>query len=300
MLDYLLAEKNFVSLKRYIDFLNALGPTLSEIKRFSDSFARQGHTLLTPPDAQELAIAASACSLGWQRIKTTIPALGTATDRVLTDIDVFIREFRAINDAGWDRQSPITHIDPQRFSLVKPDNWTGPPPVDVIDIMKLLWDRLGLCERSVLQLKAEVRDITEKTHSIFVRFVESLRLPLCSCDGPVSKIEAYYVLGHLGLPGMQYEPGESHYEEQRRAKANEHIARLFGLYWHSSGAANNLGDFCHRLQRFLGDAKRELASNHPAQTLPRAKTSLGVVGYSLIEVRDMSSQLVAMAKKLNA
>ena len=299
MFDYLLAEKNFVSIRTYKDFLNDLGPTLAHIQSFSDSIARQGHQLLVPPDARALGFAAMASMASWQGIKASIDALGHGIAWVLRDLNGFLREFEAINDEGWDRRTAICRIDPQRFSVVRSEHWTDKPPIDVLDIMHMFVFRLGMCERTVELLKANVRTLTEDTHSIVVRFIESLKLRLCSCDGPVSKIEAYYTLGRLGLPGMQYNPNDRYSEQQRRELARQHIARLEALHWHCTGATNNLGDFCYRLLRFINDARRELLSHHHSQTLPRAKLSMRLMDYSLTEVRDLSTQLTSMARTLN-
>ncbi|RON37703.1 hypothetical protein BK666_31240 [Pseudomonas frederiksbergensis] len=300
MFDYLLAEKNFVSIRQYKDFLNDLGPALAQIQSFSDLIARQGHQLLVPPDARALGFAAKDSLASWQGIKASIDALGHAIPWVVQDLNVFLAEFAAINDEGWDRRTSIVRIDPQRFSIVTSGNWTGSPPVDVLDIMQMFLFRLGMCERTVEQLRTSVRTLTENTHGLFLRFIESLKLRLCSCDGPISKIEAYYTLGRLGLPGMQYDPNDSYSEEQRRELAKQHIVHLETLHAQSTGSANNLGDFCFRLMRFIEDARRELLSNHDLQTLPRAKLSMRMMDYSLTEVREMSTQLTIMARKLNA
>lgn len=298
MLDYLLAEKNFATLKQYVDFLNELPEALGEINRFSDAIARTGHTLLPPPNAQALSQVALANALCWRAIGITVPLLGNTSARILHDVGSFISEFKAIVSVTQNRRLPISVIDPQQFTVVRSAGWGSAPRADVIDILRELDARLGSCQLAVSDFKSQVTRLAESIHGIFVRFIESLTMPLCSCDGPTPKIEVYYGLGRIGLPGMGYDPGQPYSEEQRQAMARAHVVRLFDLHRCASVAASNLGDFCYRWVYMLDEAKRTLRTHHAHQTMARAKASLPLVIGSLDEVKAMSEQLVQMAKAL--
>ncbi|WP_367374147.1 hypothetical protein [Pseudomonas lini] len=298
MLDYLLAEKNFATLKQYVNFLNELPDALREINRFSDSIARAGHTLLRPPDAQTLIQAGLTNAQCWRAIGITVPVLGNTSARVLQEVSGFISEFKTVVSVTQNRRLPISRIDPQQFTVVKSVGWGNAPCADVIDVMRELDARLEHCQQSVAKFKAQVTTLAESIHGLFVRFIESLSLPLCSCDGPIPKIEAYYTLGRIGLPGMGYNPNQGYSEDQRLEMAKAHIGRLFNLYRQASTAANNLGDFCYRWAYMVEEAKRTLRTSHPHQTMARAKASLPLLTGSLEEVKTMSEQLVQMAKVL--
>ncbi|KZN16549.1 MULTISPECIES: hypothetical protein [Pseudomonas] len=297
MLDYLLAEKNFVSLKQYVDLLNDLPDVLAKIENFSDAFKRSGHSMLQPPNAQALIRSARANAANWQLILCTMPQLGELTARVAMDIDSFSQEFRQMAEDSAKRKLPLSAVDPGQFSVVKSSEWGGAPPADLIDVMRELWSRLERCKQTVAQFKSTIRNVGETVHGIFVRFIESLSLPICVCHGVNTKIEVYYGLGRIGLPNMQYDPDEHYSEQQRLEMARDHFARLVGLYRGTGGAVNNLSDFCYRLTYILDEAGRELATSHPAQTVSRAKYSLSLVDHSILEVKSMSEQLIQMSKQ---
>ncbi|MHC8290581.1 hypothetical protein ACYZUD_28000 [Pseudomonas sp. XS1P51] len=298
MLNYLLNEEDFHSLKKYIDFLSDLPPALKVVEGFTESVRRQGHKMITPPNAQMLAQAAMANACAWRAIKIAMPMMGVGTREVLRDTHIFIDEFRAITKGVEDRRSKLISLDIKRFSLSSSPRWGSSPPRDVIDLMRALFDGLRQCERSILEFRAAVTSIGNTLHSIFVRFIESLMLGLCSCDGPIPKIEAYYTLGKFGLPGMRYDPQQPYSETERLAKAREHIAHLRNMRIRASCAVDNLTDFCYRLQYLLADARRELQTNHPAQTLVRSNVTLILVSESLVEVKYMSESLTKISSGL--
>lgn len=295
MLDYLLAEKNFATLKQYVGFLNELPKALEAINQFSDSIARSGYTLLPRPNAQALIQVARANAQCWRSIGITVPLLGSISAQVLRDMGSFIREFQAIVSVTQNRRLAISVIDPQQFTVVKSVGWGSASRADVIDVMRELDARLERCQHAVSDFKSQVTSLAESIHSIFVRFIESMTLPL-STEGQMSKIEAYYTLGRIGLPGMGYDPGQPYSEAQRLEMARAHVARLFDLQRRASVAANNLGDFCYRWVYMLDEAKQTLRTHHGHQTMARAKASLPLVMGSLNEVESMSEQLVKMAK----
>jgi len=297
MLDYLLAEKNFVSLKQYIDFLNELPGVLTEIKRLSDNIERSGHFMLQPPNAQILGQAAMANAISWRAITCVVPQLGKLTARVVKDIDSFSQEFRLMAGDKAKGRLPLSAIDPGQFSVVKSPEWGAAPRNNLIDVMRELYSRLERCQQTVAQFKATVRNVGESIHSIFVRFIESLSLPICTCHGKDMKIEVYYGQGRIGLPGMQFDPDQNYSEQQRLEMAREHVQRLIGLYRRTSSAVNNLSDFCYRLTYVLDVAKKELATSHSTQTVSRAKYSLILVDLSISEVKSMSDQLIQMSEK---
>ncbi|UZE12862.1 hypothetical protein [Pseudomonas sp. B21-053] len=295
MLDYLLAEKNFATLKQYVDFLNGLPKTLDEINGFSDSIARAGYILLPRPNAQALIQVARANAQSWREIGVAVPSLGRLSAQVLSDTGGFLQEFQAIVSVTQNRRLPISVIDPRQFTVLKSVGWGNAPCNDIIDVLHELYARLERCQEAVSAFKSHLTNLAGAIHGIFVRFIESLTLPL-STDGPMSKIEAYYTLGRIGLPDMGYDPGQSHSEAQRLAFARAHISRLFELHRRTSVAVSNLGDFCYRWVYMLDEAKRALATHHAHQTMSRAKASLPLVTGSLEEVSNMSEQLVRMAR----
>ncbi|WP_223487856.1 hypothetical protein [Pseudomonas sp. A-RE-19] len=297
MLDYLLAEKNFVSLKQYVDLLNDLPDVLAKIENFSDAFKRSGHSMLQPPNAQTLIRTARANAANWQLIICTMPQLGELTARVVRDIDSFSQEFRQMAEDRAKRKLPLSAIDPGQFSVVRSPEWGGAPRADVVEVIRELASRLEHCRQMTAQFKSTVRSVGETIHSIFVRFIESLNLPICACHGGNTKIEVYYSLGRMGLPNMQYDPDKSYSEQERLEMARDHFERLIGLYRGTGGAVNNLSDFCYRLTYILDEAGREFAASHPAQTVSRAKYSLSLVDHSILEVKSMSEQLIKMSKQ---
>ena len=298
MLDYLLEERNFVSLKEYIDFLGDLPPVLKEIQEFSDYYSRQ-HVMLTPPNSRMLVQAAMGNESAWQSIKVALPVMGKLSGSAVLDTRTFIEEFHRLAKTIGDHRSKINSLDIKGFSLTRSSVWGTTPPRDVIDLMRELWNRLSRCESAILSFRSAVTAIGETLHRIFVRFIDSLTLALCSCDGPIPKIEAYYTIRKLGLPGMQYDPELGHSYQARLEQAREHVARLKNMRIRTACAVDNLTDFCYRLQYFLADARSELQANHPMRALSRSGVGLTITEKSLVEVKEMSEQLMKMSLKLN-
>lgn len=295
MLDYLLAEKNFASLKQYVVFLNDLPTSLQEINRFSDSVARSGYTLLPRPDSQALIQVARDNAVCWRAVGITVPCLGKVSARTLEEVSGFIRQFQVVVSVSANRRSAISAIDPLQFAVVRSTGWGNAPRANIIDVLRELYARLERCQNAVTDFKVQVTQLEASIHSIFIRFIESLTLPL-STEGPMSKIEAYYTLGRIGLPGMDYDPGQPYPQWQRRQMAEAHMARLNDLYRKVSIAVGNLSDFCYRWTYMLDEAKQSLATHHPHQTMMRAKASMPLITGSLNEVKSMSDQLLKMAR----
>ncbi|MGY2438810.1 hypothetical protein [Pseudomonas sp. SDO52101_S400] len=296
MLDYLLAEKNFVSLKHYIDLMNALPDVLAQVEKFSASFERSGHQMLRSPDAEALRQVAVANACSWQVILMMLPQLGALTAQTVQDLETFSREFRQMSADPVNRKRPLSQIDPQQFSIVRSPGWAAPPR-DMMDVMREMDARLERCKQSVMQFKETARDVGETVHSIFVRFIECLGLPICACHDVGIKIEVYYALGRLGLPNMQYNPEDQYSEEQRRQIARDHLDRLNGLRRTTGSAVNNLSDFCYRMAYMLNEAGRELGRSFPAQKLETARYSWNLVRESISEVQSMSEQLIELSKR---
>ena len=295
MLGYLLAEKNFVALKEYVKFLNDLPPALAEINRFSDSIARQGYTLLPRTDTQALIHTARSNAACWRAVGTTVKVLGCYSAKLLLETDVFIKEFRTITSVAQDRRLKLSTINVQRFTAVQSGCWGKAHYHDVVDVVAELISRLGHCQEAVADLKTQVAHLATSIHDIFFRFIDSLTLPL-STESPESKIEAYYVLGRLGLPGMGYDLQTSYSEEQRRTLARAHVAQLLHLHRRCAVASSNLNDFCYRWVLMLEQARRTLRVHYADQPMVQAGVSLPLVGGALTDVKSMSDQLVRMAK----
>lgn len=293
MFDFLLDEKNVSSLKEYIRFLNDLPVALDEIKRFSDSFQRSGHTMMTPPDAQALTRAAIANESRWRAILMVVPSLATMGRHLVAETDRFTQEFAQVaqHTAGAAGRVPIQNVDPLRFTPIKAGQQGTNRPPDVLYLINNLCLRLDQCAKVVAHFKTLIAEVSQTIHSIFVRFIDSLALRLCICDAPVSKIEAYYSLGRIGLPNMPHDTGSYYSQEQRREKAREHLKILGEIYVRAISAGNNFADFCHRLNHFLTCIKVELQSNDPQCSLRRAKSSMAQVTYPLQELDVMVSAL---------
>ena len=295
---YLLDEKNFIALKSYINFLSSLPVTLTEIQRFSESFQRQGHRMITPPNAVMLAQAARTNDLAWQSLKVAVPSLGQSCAKALADAQGFIDEFRDTTKLISGR-ALVSSIDPARFSIFKSLPWSVVAAVDVISLLRELDRRLSQCAAGIAQFKQAVNTVGGTLHSIFVRFIESLSIDLCSCDGPISKIEAYYTLGRIGLPGMQYNPGGSYSHEQRVEYARAHLSNLRSMRSNTACAVDNLNDFCYRLVQLIEHARRQLQANHPRSSVDRCHGLFSIAEVGLSEVRDMSEDLILISGKLN-
>lgn len=295
MLGYLLAEKNFVALREYVKFLNDLPPALAEIDRFSDSIARQGYTLLPRPDTQALIRTARSNAVSWRAAGTTVSVLGGYSAKLLLETDVFIKEFRSIASVAQDRRLKLSTIHVQRFTAVRSGCWGRAPYHDVVDVVAELISRLGKCQEAVTDLKKQIRNLATSLHDIFFRFIDSLTLPL-STEGPDSKIEVYYGLGRVGLPGMGYDAQQPYSQEQRRTLARTHVEQLRHLHRRCAVASSNLNDFCYRWVLMLEQAKRTLRVHYSDQSMFQAGVSLPLVGAVLTDVKSMSDQLVRMAK----
>ncbi len=293
MFDFLLDEKNFTSLKEYIDFLNNLPATLDEIGRFSENFRRSGHVLMSPPDAQALAQAAIANENRWREILMVVPSLATTGRQLVSETATFTQEFKQVaqDTAGAAGRVPLHRIDSLRFTPINAGSQGSNRARDIISLMSNLCLRLEQCVTVVARFKTLIVEVSQTIHRIFVRFIDSLALRLCVCDGPVPKIEAYYSLGKIGLPNMSYDADGHYSQEQRLEKAREHLNGLGGVYVRAISAGNNLADFCHRMSHFLSCVKAELQSNDEQRSLRRAKSSLAQIAYPLQELDVMVKAL---------
>lgn len=300
MFSFLLDEKDFSSLREYMNFLHDLPATLAEIKRFSDTFQRSGHVLMTPPNAQALTQAAIANEGRWRTIAMVVPSLGMMGRQLVEQTSTFLRELEQVAQqiTGPANRQPLRAVDPLRFTPINTASQGTNRPPDVLHLINNLCLRLDQCAKVAAHFKQLITEVTQTVHSIFVRFIESLALRLCVCDGPVSKIEAYYSLGRMGLPNMQYDPGGHYSQAQRQDKAREHLRKLGGLYARAISAGNNFADFCHRLNHFLTCIRSELGANDQHRSLRRARSSLAQVVYPLEELGQMVEALVAMSSRL--
>lgn len=296
MLEYLLAEKNFAALKQYVKFLQDLPPALQEMTEFSKSFERQGHTMLPPPNIQSLRQAAQVNGACWQAIQIATPLLGSNSAQVLREVFGFIEEFQVTVSNADNRREAIDTIDPRQFSLVRSPDWGNAPAASIIDVLREMDRRLEQFRGLVLNFKTQVTSLAESIHSIFVRFIECLTMPICSCDAPVAKIEVYYGLGKMGLPGTTFVPGRLYSQEERIAMSKEHVEFLFNLRRRAASGANNLSDFCFRMICMLDEAQRVLRSHYPTMTMARAKSALPMLKLPLNDVQSMSDQLVKMTR----
>ncbi|WP_332767969.1 hypothetical protein [Pseudomonas koreensis] len=296
MLEYLLADKNFAALKQYVKFLQDLPPALQEMTDFSKSFERQGHTMLSPPNIQSLRQAAQANEACWLAIQVATPLLGSNSVRLLRDVFGFLEEFQVIVSNADNRREAIVSIDPRQFSLVRSPGWGNAPAGSIIDVLREIDRRLEQYRGTVLNFKNLVTGLAESIHSIFVRFIECLTMPICACDEPVAKIEVYYGLGKIGLPGTTYVPGRPYSQEERIALSKEHVDFLFSLRRRAASAANNLSDFCFRMTWMLDEAKQMLRSHYPTMTMARARSTLPMLKGPLNDVQSMSDQLVKMTR----
>jgi hypothetical protein len=300
MSGYLLSEEHFTALKEYIGFLNDLPVALEEIGRFSGIYRNQGHQLLTPPNAQSLADAALGNKLAWQALMQTISSLGESSAGVLKDSRRFIDEFRHFTQGDGARRKTIDSIDPQRFTLTKSPVWAAQPARDVIDLMRELCRRLYRCASLINAFQRALTTIGASVHGIFVRFIDSLSLPLCSCDGPIPKIEAYYAIGKIGLPNLQYQPGTAYSQNERMEFARDHLAHLRRIRIKTSTAVDCLNDFCHVWQKLLTHAQVQLQNNHLSSSWSRSNRLLTFVDDPLNNVKDMSDRLIRMSRKFQA
>lgn len=291
MLEYLLAEKNFAALKQYVKFLQDLPPALQEMTEFTGIFERQKHIMVPPPNVQSLKQAAQTSEMCWRAIQVAIPALGSHSAQVLREIFAFIEEFQAVVSKADNRRKTIVTIDPRQFSLVRSPAWGNAPAESIIDVLREMDRRLEQYRGMVLNFKTRVIGLAESIHGIFVRFIECLTMPICTCDKPIPKIEAYYSLGKIGLPGTTYEPGRLYSQEERIAQSKEHVEFLFNLRRRAASAANNLSDFCYRMSCMLDEAQQMLRNHYPAMTMARAKSALPMLQGPLNDVQSMSDQL---------
>lgn len=298
MAGYLLSEEDFNSLKVYISFLNELSPALKVIDEFTESIRRQGHQMLTPPDAHMLSQAAQGNAGSWQAIKLSIPMIGQVVGQAARDTQFFIEEFHIFSKGAVQVRTRVLDVDIGQFSLTTSHQWGGEFPGHIGDLLHALSNGLLSAEQAILLFTSAVTSIGITLHGIFMRFIESLTLGLCACDKTSSKIEAYYGLGKIGLPGMQYDPQRPYSEQERLANAREHIARLRSMHLYATSAVDNFTDFCYRLQYLLADARRELQADHPAQTLVRLGVRLNFVQDSLVEVGPMTDRLLEISKRL--
>jgi hypothetical protein len=300
MSGYLLSEDHFTDLKEYMDFLNALPAALEEIDRFSGVYRSQGHQLLTPPNAKSLADAARGSKLAWLAVKQIMPLLGKSSAMVLEDARCFISEFREITQGEGGRRKTIDCINPNAFTLAKSPVWKGQSASDLIDLMRELDNRLYRCASLINEFRRTLTLIGASVHGIFVRFIDSLSLPVCNCDDPIPKIEAYYLLGKIGLPNLPYQPDKAYSQNERVEFAREHLAHLRGIRIRTSTAVHCLSDFCHVWQKLLTHAQGQLQNNNPLSSWSRCNRFLSFVEAPLHNVKDMSDCLLQMSRKFQA
>lgn len=300
MFDFLLEEKDFSSLKEYINFLSDLPDALAEIEYLSDILRRSGHVLMSPPDAQALTWAAAANEGKWQAIVRVVPSLGMMSRQLVEQTSTFVREFEQVAQeaSGAASRQLLGSVDPSRFTPVNFGSQGSNRTSDLMQLMGNLCLRLERCARVVAHFKALVVDVSQTIHRIFVRFIESLTLRVCACHGPDSRIEIYYQLGWFGLPNMQYDRDGRYSQEQRREKAREHLQVLGGLYARATSAGSNIADLCHRMDYFLNHVKLELQSNDRQKSLRRARSSFSQMVYPLEELNRMANALVHMSSRL--
>ncbi|MGF6200514.1 hypothetical protein [Pseudomonas laurylsulfatiphila] len=297
MQNYLLDEDGFDSLKNYIGFLGSLSPALEEIKKYTELIARSGHKMLLPPDALLLIKAGEANNLAWQAIKTSVPMLGHACRRSIADARLFIDEFRVLTQGEQGLRLKIADIDPMKFTLAKSPGWDAGMPGDVGDLMFEVGRRLAQSEAVIQAFKQAVISIGTTLHNIFVRFIESLSIHLCSCHEPITKIESYYAVGKIDLPGMEHDPNRYYSQEERKQNARQYLVRLNNMRTTAASAVDNLTDFCYRYQYLLALSQCKLTSNHPRSTWARSNALLTMAEGPLLEVSDMSDQLLVMSRK---
>ncbi|MDO7899889.1 hypothetical protein [Pseudomonas citrulli] len=296
MVDFLLDEKHFSALGEYIGFLSDLPDSLAEIERFSSVFRRSGHVLLAPPDVQALTRAATDNESRWKAIACVVPSLGFTVHQVVEQTARFVAQFEQVAEQamGAVDRPLLGCLDPSRFTPVNVGAHGSNRTASVMQLIDNLGQRLGECATAVERLKALIVSVSQTIHSLFVRFIDSLTLRLCTCHGPDPKIEIYYALGWGNLPGMRYDPGVPHTQAQRRALAQAHLKALNGLYVRSTSAANNIADLCHRLGYFLMQVKLELHTNGRQQSLRRARASFAQLAYPLAQLREMALALRTM------
>jgi len=289
MYQFLLAEKHFKSLKDYVGFLRALPATLLQIQRFSERWQRQGHVLTSAPDAERLKVLASFSTGYLENLENNISDLGKACNESLSYISTFTEECREIarETPGKGRSLPISDIDFKRFSLSASQWWIWFPPTDVKGLTHELYFRLGRTTSAVLDLKSVPRELNLDIHNVFARFVRSLTLQACQCHTQYSRIEAYYIVGGVTLPGMKASSGAS----DAVARSKVHVRELFALYTAASSAINNLNDFFYAIRAFLASAERELLAVKPSMKLSQLISSLAVTGHILSEVKMMTEQM---------
>ncbi|MCP1421185.1 hypothetical protein J3D47_005428 [Pseudomonas laurylsulfativorans] len=298
MQNYLLDEDGFDSLKRYIDFLGSLSPALKEITNYTALIARSGHKMLLPPDALLLEKAGQANNLAWQAIKISVPMLGSICRDSIVDARLFIDEFRALTQDEQVLRSKIADIDPMKFTLAKLPGWGAGMPGGVGDLMIEVGRRLAQSETAIKAFEQAVISIGTTLHNIFVRFIESLSIHLCSCHEPITKIESYYAVGKIDLPDMEHDPNRNYSQEERKQNARLYLARLNNIRASAASAVDNLTDFCYRLQYLLALSQSKLTNNHPSSTWARSNALLTMAEGPLLEVSDMSDQLLVMSGKL--
>lgn len=297
---YLLEEQDFISLSAYIDFLEKLPPALQEVQRFSANYQRSGHQMVPPPSSLLLSRAAAANKMAWQAMTVATPLLGNICSNALISTYQFIEEFRGLTQSPEKMQTRIIDVDPRHFSLAKSPVWAGASPESVIDILREIEQHLQRCIAAIATFKKAVSAIGATVHSIFVRFIESLSIDLCSCHSPIPKLEVYYGLGNFSLPDMQWDPTRPYSQEERLQKAREHMARLVSMRIRVACAVDNLNDFCYRLQYLLGDARRGLLRNHARSVCMRTNYLMTLVEHPLVEVKNMADGLLMMARKFDA
>lgn len=299
MLDFLLNEKDFLALKEYMIFLADLPESLVEINKMSGEFESSGHVLLSPPDAQSLSLAVTANAHIWRTIIRIVPALGIMGCQLVEQASTFVREFKQVTQEPpcSTRCKLLKDFDFQRFTSNDAGLQGAHEPLDVVQLMGNLCLRLDQCVYTAAHFKLLICEILQTVHSVFMRFIESLALRVCTCHPPVPKIEMYYRLGRIALPNMQYHLDGFYTQTQRVEKAREHLRAMDGLYVRTISAGNNISDLCGRMAFFSKHIKAELESNDLQRSIRRARSSLSHIAYPLEELQVMANALVAMSSR---
>lgn len=293
MYEFLLAKTHFVALKKYFDFLRALPATLDQLKSHSDNLQRQGHVPTTGPDAERLKVLASFSTGYLERLEADISALGKVCDESLHHIGVFTVECRILAKLSHKqgRSFSISSVNYKLFSLSRSQWWIWFPPRDVADLAFELSLRLGRTKSALLDFKAVPQELNNDIQNVFERFFRSLTLKSCECHSRYSRLEAWYVDGGSGLPGLSgtASPGDS--AQARQARANEHLRELFAIKTDACSAIHNLSDFLYAMQHFLTVAELELRNVRSTIKLSQLNCALAQVGHVLREVKSMAEQI---------
>ncbi|SEE02115.1 hypothetical protein SAMN04490194_0740 [Pseudomonas migulae] len=293
MYEFLLAQRHFVALKKYFDFLRVLPATLDQLKRHSDNLQRQGHVLTTLPDAERLKVLASFSYGYLERLEADISALGKVCNENLSYIAEFADESRKIaaQTSHGGRHLSISAVDFKRFSLSRSQWWIWFPPKDVKGLTHELYFRLSRTTSALLDFKAVPKELNLDIHNVFERFFRSLTLKPCECHSHYSRIETWYVESGSSLPGMRNSASPGSSVQARRTRSNEHLRELFAIKTDACSAVHNLNDFLFAMRSFLRVAENELLAVKPTMKLSHLNCALAQIEHVLREVKSMADRM---------